>query len=469
MRIWRLSILVAIGFVAQRSFADCNWTGTTSQTTTCTVGIGVAAPGELLHVNGNQAAVRIEDTGSTRSTLRFFTSGIERVSVEGGNDGALRIKTRDGGAALSEKLAILGNGNVGIGWTNPGYKFVVIGRIYSAAEQDADGWGNFRAEYSDSPGSAASPGVSSYRMTYFNIPMAAVGFMPYDTANGALRLFTRSSGTLTRRMTIEPGGRVGIGVDNPIASLQTFGSLVVGGEAGSAGSNRLVLGASHGDYGMIGYNTMPTGAPSQYVPASDQDYASQIKFEAGGLKFRTTTAFPAMSQSIPFVEAMTIARNGDVNVAGSIHANGSITGATVIGAAYQDVAEWVEATENLSAGTVVVLSRSRSNEVTASSTSYDTRVAGVVSAQPGVLLGVGGTSKEMIATTGRVRVLVDATQRPIEIGDLLVTSESTGRAMKSVPVAIGDVEVHRPGTIIGKALEPLAGGIGEILVLLSLQ
>jgi hypothetical protein len=29
--------------------------------------------------------------------------------------------------------------------------------------------------------------------------------------------------------------------------------------------------------------------------------------------------------------------------------------------------------------------------------------------------------------------------------------------------------MHRPGTIIGKALEPLDNGVGEILVLLSLQ
>jgi hypothetical protein len=30
-------------------------------------------------------------------------------------------------------------------------------------------------------------------------------------------------------------------------------------------------------------------------------------------------------------------------------------------------------------------------------------------------------------------------------------------------------QFHQPGTIIGKALEPLDGGVGEILVLLSLQ
>ena len=78
-------------------------------------------------------------------------------------------------------------------------------------------------------------------------------------------------------------------------------------------------------------------------------------------------------------------------------------------------------------------------------------------------------TKEMIATTGRVKVRVDATKHPVKAGDLLVTSSKPGTAMLSVPVKVGDVEMHRPGTLIGKALEPLASGEGEILVLLSLQ
>ena len=64
---------------------------------------------------------------------------------------------------------------------------------------------------------------------------------------------------------------------------------------------------------------------------------------------------------------------------------------------------------------------------------------------------------------------VDATHAPIKVGDLLVTSDVAGVAMKSVPVDLGGTSIHRPGTIIGKALEPLEKGIGEILVLLSLQ
>jgi hypothetical protein len=41
--------------------------------------------------------------------------------------------------------------------------------------------------------------------------------------------------------------------------------------------------------------------------------------------------------------------------------------------------------------------------------------------------------------------------------------------MRSEPIEVGGRKMHAPGTIIGKALEPLESGTGEILVLLSLQ
>ena len=157
-----------------------------------------------------------------------------------------------------------------------------------------------------------------------------------------------------------------------------------------------------------------------------------------------------------------------LHVVGNAHFDGSVTG-TNIRATYQDVAEWVPATTDLEPGTVVVLNTTRNNEVMASHASYDTRVAGVVSAQPGLSLGLEGEGKEQIATYGRVKVKVDARTHPISVGDLLVTSEISGAAMRSVPIEINGRNFHQPGTIIGKALEPLESGIGEILVLLSMQ
>jgi hypothetical protein len=157
-----------------------------------------------------------------------------------------------------------------------------------------------------------------------------------------------------------------------------------------------------------------------------------------------------------------------LDVAGDAHFSGIVAGG-IIQATYQDVAEWVPAAETMAAGTVVVVGEDADNTVTASMHAYDTSVAGVVSASPGLLLGVASATKAKIATTGRVRVRVDATKSPIRKGDLLVTSDRPGMAMKSEPLDIGGVKLHRPGTLIGKALEPLAGGEGEILVLLSLQ
>jgi hypothetical protein len=152
-----------------------------------------------------------------------------------------------------------------------------------------------------------------------------------------------------------------------------------------------------------------------------------------------------------------------LDVVGTIHAS------NVIGASYQDFAEWVPASEQMTAGTVVVLNREKKNEVLASTSAYDSTVAGVVSAKPGIILGEAAKDKAQIATTGRVRVKVDATRAPIQIGDLLVTSDVAGTAMKSEPIEIQGRRFHQPGTIVGKALEPLSSGKGEILVLLSLQ
>jgi hypothetical protein len=152
-----------------------------------------------------------------------------------------------------------------------------------------------------------------------------------------------------------------------------------------------------------------------------------------------------------------------------LHVGGDVLVTGNIGAKYQDLAEWVHATNDLASGTVVVLNAETPNSVTPSKEPYDTRVAGVVSETPGIILGEAGIGKVKVATTGRVKVRVDATKMPVRIGDLLATSDIEGVAMRSEPIDVGGVKIHRPGTLIGKALEDIEQGQGEILVLLSLQ
>ena len=158
-------------------------------------------------------------------------------------------------------------------------------------------------------------------------------------------------------------------------------------------------------------------------------------------------------------ERMRIDHNGNVGIGTT-----TPTGLLSLRASSGDV---IQSFSN--AGTVVVLDENRNNQVIASTQSYDSRVAGVISAQPGIALGEHGEGRVLVAATGRVKVKVDASNGPIKIGDLLVTSDKEGVAMKSVPVDVAGVRMHRPGTLIGKALQPLAQGTGEILVLLSLQ
>jgi hypothetical protein len=160
---------------------------------------------------------------------------------------------------------------------------------------------------------------------------------------------------------------------------------------------------------------------------------------------------------------------GTANPAAMLHVAGNVQVDGNIAAKYQDVAEWVKASGSPAEGTVVVIDATDQNGVVASNAPYDTRVAGVVSPKPGLLLGEPGKGRAKVAHSGRVKVKVDAKYGSIAIGDLLVTSSTPGYAMRSEPVSVGGVAIHRPGTLIGKALEPLAEGQGEILVLLTLQ
>jgi hypothetical protein len=225
-------------------------------------------------------------------------------------------------------------------------------------------------------------------------------------------------------------GNVGIGTAGPGFKLDVQGGQV------NASGGLCINGDCKTSWSQVG------GGSSQWITSS-----SNIYYNSGSVGIGTTTPNSQYKLDVA----------GDINVSGNINAK------------YQDIAEWVPSTHALPAGTVVTLNPTQPNQVTASSTAYDTRVAGVISERPGLSLGESGKGKVLVATTGRVKVKVDATRSPIRIGDLLVTSNVEGVAMKSEPLMIQGRPFHSPGTLIGKALEPLEKGVGEILVLLSLQ
>lgn len=100
---------------------------------------------------------------------------------------------------------------------------------------------------------------------------------------------------------------------------------------------------------------------------------------------------------------------------------------------------------------------------------YDKCVAGVISGaggyKPAIILDKqqSQNNRKPIALLGKVFCKVDARFAPVEVGDLLTTSDTPGHAMKAVD------PLKAFGAVIGKALRPLKAGQDLIPILIALQ
>jgi hypothetical protein len=176
-----------------------------------------------------------------------------------------------------------------------------------------------------------------------------------------------------------------------------------------------------------------------------------------------------------------------------VHGNGDVTADGSVSGGGADFAEMVRVSTghfSVEAGDVMVIDPANTRAIVKASEPRSTLVAGIYSTNPGfvasehdwdnvasqagydvaddtkesdpAILELAASLEEIpLAVVGIVHCRVTDENGPIQPGDLLVTSSIPGHAMRD--------DNPKPGTILGKALEPLSSGSGLIRVLVTLQ
>ena len=335
----------------------------------------------------------------------------------------------------TERLRVAANGNVGIGTAAPGHPLhIATGKV-------------LRIE--------AGTGATD-TTDYFSFG-----------GNGSFGI--DAPGVPDGRFVVQNSGNVGIGTPNPNSKLEVNGNLAVTGNgsltvsASAPGALGPVIALTNTSGGVnaaaaIDFYTFDPGqgvgpdhltSPSSRIEAIDDgNFANDIVFLSNR---------PGAPNN-PLVEQMRITSAGNVTVPGDIILAGA------------DCAEQFDVSEAVvpEPGTVLVIDEG--GALRESCQPYDKKVAGVVSGagdyRHGILLDRKSESSDRrvaVALVGKVFCKVDAQYFPVEVGDLLTTSQTPGYAMKAMDRA------KAFGSAIGKALKPLEGGRGLIPILIALQ
>ncbi|NWH04838.1 hypothetical protein [Desulfobacter latus] len=169
-----------------------------------------------------------------------------------------------------------------------------------------------------------------------------------------------------------------------------------------------------------------------------------------------------------YMEVMNETGSATVTIDGDYQGGGRIR---INGQTVNDYAEYFNLTDAdaILPGMVVSINPEDGSSLMLTNSAYDKKVAGIISGANGMRAGmvIGQENNENrdkpLAVSGMVYGYVDATNAPVDVGDLLTSSEAPGYAMKATD------RDRAFGAIVGKAMESLPKGKQLIRILVTLQ
>jgi hypothetical protein len=124
----------------------------------------------------------------------------------------------------------------------------------------------------------------------------------------------------------------------------------------------------------------------------------------------------------------------------------------------------IDDAEYVMPGDILVVSAAGRSILSRSRREYDRSAIGVVSGNPAIIINNSGKEQKVypVALAGTVLCKIDARKTPLRPGDPVVTSDTPGSGMSGTIDAFDKI-----GTIIGKALDSLDGGIALVPVFIT--
>lgn len=445
----------------------------------------------------------------------------QTVTTSGGTTNI--IPKFSGSTSLVNSAITESNGNVGIGMAGPQERLHLLDQngIVAGTTNDA-AFGSSNAVIQSSY-AARTPGTGS--ALSFAFPANTDGSNPWEQARIVGAPDNNNNGDAHGRMYLQTRTYNGGWVWNNNLLLTSDGSVTLGGSL-KLSNGGAAISFSDGSTQATAFNPAGISSPINVIVGSGTSENNIAKFTNGTNGAYTSMTGAGNSSHVPTwsdgsqilefvpygtgngivssytgnllfqtngrVNQMAILANGNVgigtttpgaklDVAGNIKLSGggasiSFPDGTTQSTAWNgtlcggDYAESVDVSgdrKKYEPGDVLVIDPGSEGKFLKSTEPYSTSVMGIYSTKPGLIGRRQGTAKSLdevpMAMMGIVPTKVSAENGAIHPGDLLVTSSTSGYAMKATD------RNRMIGALIGKALGTLESGAGVIEVGVTLQ